>query len=310
MKNKQNVSSLAFLEFKRNLTNDVSCFWKQRCNQEFAKNWVTEKLNENEKISDKKNFPPFSYYSVTKKDFLDEIDLQSNYLVENLIIALFSTLETYCYLSLQRAIYLDSDSMLRNTKNPISIGISDVLDFIDSKYALSVFMAEKLLRGKTTYEMVEYIAKKFNCGIMKEHPDWFEKLKKYIFIRNSLVHNDRRVSKQLAASFDEFNSKENQVFNLTNENGMELNDCIYKIVREIDQFFNKIVNKSDAEWVIKELYILKGFTNINQYKRIISKLMGVRICQNEVDKYISLVKKGDKNKDFSMYSILLENLEI
>lgn len=311
MKSKKDVNkSLSFALFKTQLTMDLSSYWLQISNNEYSKRWINEKLTTNQVNTtyENDNTYPFTYISLSKEDYLKKTEDFEGYISENIIMAIFSTLETYCYISLQRAIFLDSSISLNKKNTPEkSISIEKFIEIINSdnsKYEMSVFLAETLLRGKSTYQMVEFLANKYKSGVFSQFPNFCETLEKYIFVRNSIVHNNRRVSKELSNKFPEF--IENRPFKLNYKNVMELSNSVMEIIKAIDKRYVEIIKKEDAKWLIREIFIQKGIDDVTEIKKTVFNTLSTIVNETEVLKALSEAKKNiELNKDFIVFSTLL-----
>mgnify|MGYP006273109295 CR=1 FL=1 len=301
--------SLAFAKYHHNLSIELSNYWKICCALNYSNRWV-DSLSEEFKSKKTTDFPgdtgkPFSYLSIPFNEWSKENSRTIEYIRENTVLNIITLFEVYLYDILIRMIYLEPE-LVKDSK--IQLQANDLIKSLsstDNNEWFSQKIVDKYLRNKTHKEMIAKIARMIPCDI-KKIDDSIELWDKWTYVRNSIVHSGRRVSKDLEKVWNERFPNLGSRLNLKDNELMHLSSIGNKIIKTIDKRAVEVLIKDeDAKSMIREIYINKGIVDTKEIKTIVSKTIGYRAKTEEVTKVLAYQRRNENYDTGFFYDLNL-----
>ncbi len=296
--------SLAFIQFKIELTNEIRKFWMKICSLSYAEKYLNNITCENREqlIGDLPEHKDTFLTNLNLKytEFVDEISDTEEYIRQDSIVNIISIFESYIFNAYQRMIAVKDTSTATKKESEKQISISIIENIVKSKNPIIEFanvVTSQKLRNKKTSEMVKEICDACKSGARQEKSKELSELNKYVLLRNSIVHNSRFASQDLENAFGEYESGK-KLATKNREDVLKLSSICLRIIESIDnQYCKAVIKDKDACLLAKEIFIVRGLEKGILKNEVYNKT-GVNFSAVELDAIIAEVRRESYKNDF------------
>ncbi len=287
------MKSIVAKEFQNEVTEILQLTYANIVSLYVAQNYFKCNLSSDQKILDiLPNKFPYSYYNVSKNDFLNKINIFEKSIYQNCMVNLIISIENFCYEALERYYILNIQELNAEESKLSFTEIYAHMQNARLEIVLCKILVERKLRNETTKNMLEKLGRITKNGFVKTLENHIEKIDKYSLVRNCIVHNQSRVSRDLSVKYNsEFGSIDEHI-NIDHKMCVDLSQTILDIVSEFDALYSKNVIKNyDAIALTKEFFILRGDSDYKIHKRMIDAILGRgKVTREIIDKSLSELK--------------------
>ncbi|MEM7119017.1 MAG: hypothetical protein AAF614_41750, partial [Chloroflexota bacterium] len=261
MPRKQMGHSLAFLKFKHILTQEVQLYWFCLTAFEYSERWWNS-IPSGQIPRIIGDYPsdagrPFSGINLRPSRYLGLKTSSAELIRGNAIVNICTAFETFLLYGFQRAIVTNpsiiEDSGMQFTAGELSEGIKTE----DFSEWLAKNMVEKYIRGKSHAKMVEKIDSTILGGLSRGQSDLIARWNKIYLLRNALVHNGRRVSKELSEHWTSRFPNTDEAIVLDDGDVIKTHSIAYELAQCIDeQLIRTCIQWEDAKVLARIIYLI------------------------------------------------------
>lgn len=307
--------SLAFLQFKADVTNEIRKFWMKICALHYAGKYLDAITKEDRelRVGDIANHKDtfLTNLNLTYAEYLHELPTTEEYIRQDSIVNLISIFENYLLLAYCRGLHLtknfEKPEKIKD-ENQRNIPISDVEEIVWSRNPIlrfSEYSSSRIFRNKKTMDMVDLLCSFVKSGARKENERKldFELLDSNSLLRNAIVHNSRMVTEDMANK--DSNMRVGVKINTDNKDVTALSSACLRIIESIDSMYCKNVIKFyDAKLFAKELRVFLGKDKGLIAQKVYYDL-GIKFTSNDMDSIFAELNRGDFPEEYIFSRALL-----
>lgn len=142
--------------------------------------------------------------------------------------------------------------------------------------------------------MIKKIASLSKCDV-KAIEDKISEWNKWTFVRNAIVHNGRMVSTDLNKIWPEKFPVIGKKINIPANELMKLQKMALTIAKVLDKRIHEtIIHSSDADLLIRELYIRFGLVDQRRISKILHQNFSIYAKKAQVEKAIAFQKRTNQ----------------
>lgn len=273
-------------------------------------------LKDNKKILEiYPNEYPYCYFNIDYNEYFNKITRLNNKYYEQCLVNLIVAIENFCYEALERYYILNFDLL---KEEDALLSFKEISEYSNNGSEIEIgickILVEKKLRNEKTKSMLEKLGKITKNGFCNNKSDLVDKINMYSLLRNCIIHNQSRVTKDLHLSYGHIYGNINSKLNTNHKDCVELSQSILKLIGEFDKLYYKAVIKdNDYKALVKELFIIKGYKSCAEINPVLNKIVMYKDSDKLISISISEVKKKSKciqylqirNKASNLLSIVL-----
>lgn len=247
---------------------------------------------------------PYTYYNVNYRMFASKKNDYENYIYTNCIVNLIVCVENYCYEVLERCFILDKDAFIKEEASTTFKELALYMKEYDTRVALVKILVERKLRNEKTINMLKKISDYAKCGCYQSmETNQIKKINIYSLIRNCIIHNQSRVSKDLYdVAKDQFGLLNCNII-VNHKMCVDLSQAILDFISTFDaRYSNTIIKDYDAMAFIKQYFTMTGEINPRVYKKMIYEKLSFKVKTDVVNKAIADKKNNIDDPAFEQVS--------
>lgn len=175
--------------------------------------------------------------------------------------------------------------------------------------AVCKILVERKLRNEKTTKMLEKVGSTLKNGTFTTKVDLMDKIEKYSLLRNCIIHNQSRVTKDLFDKYGNLFGEINKPVAVGHKECVELSQSIIKLFTEFDKSYCKnIIKECDAVAFVSELFIKFGYEEIKKIKPLLN-MLGISKCKNEIiTSTLARVRRNIRDVQFIQIQPKVESL--
>lgn len=263
-------NSLAYFKFVKTIEEEIRSYWAIVTMCEFSQAYLNNYDNTSLAIIGG-NKAPFSYIDIPKSDFLSFSKLAIENARENALLNFITAFEVYLNEIYERIIFLAPDKLDKSeTKWETKEIIEGIIRNNFNKWFASK-IASKTIRNKQHKDILQAICKliPYDLSPIKDKIDLWNK---YTYVRNSIIHNSRRVSYELNCIWTDKYPAVGERLNLVSQEIMHVQKLAFQIARFIEKPILKgVIKYADAMLLIREIFVREGIEDLSRLKKILHK---------------------------------------
>lgn len=291
------IKTVNFVVFKRRLTAEIRNYWYCRTAFEYSARWwkeenrvaeyeyITKYPGDNTQLFSSIDIPPAEYVSA-KDDVLWSIR-------GNAITNIVTAFETYLYYQLKRAIYLKPD-LIEESGIQFSAGeLASGYSMLDHREWLAEAVVSKYIRNNSHRKMIEKVDRLIKGGVLNGQPELIDRWCRIVTLRNALIHNAKKVNKELVEEWPEKCTKIGEDIVLGDEDVVPVHFVAYELARKIDaQFQRTTIEGEDARTLARVIYLMDRTRTHGQVADAVFKILNYRFSRDMANSAIAFQKKS------------------
>jgi hypothetical protein len=245
------------------------------------------------------NHFPYSYFHVDFTEFSKSFPSYQTKVYEQCLVGLITAVENCCYEILERYYIINFDKLAEQDAQLTFKELSAYSKGSEIEIGACKILVERKLRNEKTTKMLEKTGTTCMNGTFTANKKKMDMIEKYALLRNCIIHNQSRVTKDLYDRFGTLFGGINKPVVVGHKDCVELSQTIMSLFAEFDKLYYKnIIKDCDAVAYVSEIFIQFGYDAAKNVKPILDKL-GIHKCKGEViTSTIARVRRNVRNVQF------------
>lgn len=263
-------NSLTYFKFVKTIEEEIRSYWAISTMSEFCIAYL-HNFDNLSLVKIGGNKAPFSYIDIPQSEFISFSKFAIENARENALLNFITSFEVYLNETYERIIFIAPEKLDKNEGQWITKDLVEGIIGNNFKKWFASKMASKTIRNKQYKDILQIIVKliPYNISPISDKVDLWNK---YTYVRNSIVHNGRRVSFDLHNVWPERYPVIGGKLNLTDNDIMHAQKLAFQIARFVEKLILKnIIKYADAVLLIREIFIREGIEDVSHLKRILQK---------------------------------------
>jgi hypothetical protein len=292
------MKSMNCIILQNEITDALQAMYASITSIDICKKNLENELTGNKKILDVyPNEYPYCYFNIDYNDYVSRTHLLKNKYYEQCIVNLITAIENCCYEILERYYILNFKTI---KDEDASLSFKEIADYSNNGSDLEIgickILVERKLRNEKTIDMLEKVGRITKNGFVKNKQEFVNTIDRYSLLRNCIIHNQARVTKDLHDNYEEIYGSINGKILVNHKDCVELSQSILRLMNEYDkQYYKTVIQENDYKALAKELFIMKGYESSTSINPVLNKIAMYKGSDEIISVSISEVKKNKKD---------------